>query len=82
MKGLQLEPLGQKSERERGRKGWAALGRLCKNKIKSGAVCSMVSFVAEVLADCKKYSGLDRPGTFNLVGSLKLIQSVHRVKWS
>ncbi len=33
MKGLQLEPLGQKSERERGRKGWAALGRLRK-KIK------------------------------------------------
>jgi len=54
LKGLQLEPLGQKSERERGRKGWAALGRICKNNNKSGAVCSMVSFLAEVLADCKQ----------------------------
>jgi hypothetical protein len=29
-----------------------------------------------------KISGLDRLGIFNLVGSLKLIQSVHRVNWS
>jgi hypothetical protein len=45
-------------ERERGRKGWAALGRLCKKNKKSGAVCSMFSSLAEVLADWKKF----RPG--------------------
>jgi hypothetical protein len=69
-------------ERERERKERVGSSRQAVQKNKNQEQYVVWFLLWQKFWQTRKNSGLDGPGTFNLVGSLKLIQSVHRVKWS